>query len=276
MTLSKILLSPLVHFFALGALIFVAYAALDDGPAAPPADEISLTPQEADRLVQRFTATWNRPPSEQELEGLMRSWALEEAYVREALVLGLDRDDRVIRQRLAQKMQFLTESGAAALEPDDTTLQSYLDEHPDRFKRPARVAFEQIVVPPDGAEDVIRAALESGAAPAVLGGVSLLPASVPMTPVPVIDRMFGEDFHAALVDAPVGGWHGPVTSSYGQHFVRVTDRAGADMPPLSEIRDRVEAEWRAAQEREMRESFARTLLDRYAVTLPDAEEVLNR
>ena len=97
-----------------------------------------------------------------------------------------------------------------------------------------------------------------------------------MTSAPIIDRTFGEGFHAALVDLSVGRWHGPVRSGYGQHFVRVTDRSDAALPPLSEIRGRVEAEWRAAQEQEMRESFSRALLDRYSVTLPDAEEVLNQ
>ncbi len=116
MTLRKIVLSPLLHFFALGALIFAGYWALNDQPTAPRPGEITLSPAEASRLMQQFTATWNRPPTERELEGLMRTWALEEANVREALTLGLDRGDSVIRQRLNLKMQFLAESGAAALD----------------------------------------------------------------------------------------------------------------------------------------------------------------
>lgn len=273
---SKLLHSPLLHFFLLGALIFAGYAAFEDEPGASAPDTISLSENEADRLVQNFAATWNRPPSAPELEKLMQSWAQEEAYVREALMLGLDRGDPVIRQRLNQKMRFLAESGAAVLKPDEAMLQAYLDENPDRFMQPARIAFEQIFLPQDRNAAEIIALLQDGADPSTLSPGSLLPASFPMTPAPVIDRTFGEGFDRVLLDLPIGQWQGPVESGYGLHFVRVANRAEAAVPPLSEIRDRVEAAWRAAQMEAMRESFGQALLERYAVSLPKAEEVLNR
>jgi hypothetical protein len=276
MTLRKIILSPLVHFFALGALIFAGNWALSDQPTAPRPGEITLSRAEASRLVQQFTATWNRPPTERELEGLMQSWAVEEANVREALALGLDRGDSVIRQRLNLKMQFLAESGAAAMEPEDAVMQDYLDANPDRFTQPARIAFEQVILPDDGNASEIRAALESGADPATLGTASLLPNVLQMTPGPVIDRTFGDGFQDALADMPEGGWHGPVTSAYGQHLVRITSRTKAVLPPLAAVRDRVEAEWRAERARDMRDRFNQALLERYTVDLPDAEEVLGQ
>lgn len=272
----KVLHSPLVHFFALGVLIFAAYSAIADEPVTPAPDAINLTVSEADRLVQNFAATWKRSPTKQELENMMRSWALEEALVREALTLGLDRGDAVIRQRLKQKMQFLAESGAAILEPDEAMLQAYLEQNSDRFNQPARIALEQIVVPGDRDASETLALLENGADPATLGPATLLPPSFPMTPAPVIDRTFGEGFHEALADLPVGQWQGPVESGYGLHIVRVIERRDAALPPLSEIRDRVEAEWLASEMEKMRESFGKALLDRYTVSLPDAEEVLSQ
>ncbi|MCV2886974.1 peptidylprolyl isomerase [Ruegeria aquimaris] len=274
--LRTLLLSPLVHFFALGALIFAAYAAVEDETVALNPDKISLSESEANRLVQNFIATWNRPPTIRELENLMQSWALEEAHVREALILGLDQGDVVIRQRLNQKMKFLAESGAAMLKPDEVMLQTYLDQNPERFTQPARMALEQVVVPRDRDTSKLLALLENGADPATLGSASLLPRSFPMTPAPVIDRTFGDGFHEALATLPVGQWQGPVESGYGLHLVRVIERMDAMLPPLSEIRDRVEAEWLAAETKKLRESFGQALLDRYTVTLPNAEEVLNR
>jgi len=276
MNLHKILRSPLLHFFALGALIFAGFAVIDDAPPPARSDAITLTPEAAGRLVEQFTATWNRPPTEQELEGLMRNWALEEANVREALALGLDRGDSVIRQRLNLKMQFVAESGAASLTPNDAELQVFLEENAERFTQPARVAFEQVVLPQDAdATDLIKQ-LENGADPSTLGSVSLLPYIFPMTPSPVIERTFGNGFHVGLAELPVGRWDGPIQSGYGQHLVRVTERTDATFPPLSEIGDQVESEWRASEMRDMRESFAEALLDRYSVTLPDAAEVLSR
>lgn len=276
MTLRKLLYSPLLHFFALGTLIFAAYAALEDEPIATAPYAIELSEDEAGRLVQNFAATWNRPPAPQELDTLMQSWALEEANVREALKLGLDQGDAVIRQRLNQKMRFLAESGAAALEPDEAMLQRFLDENPARFTQAARVAFDQIILPEDWSAAEIRKLLEQGADPAALGTATLLPASTPMTPAPVIDRIFGKGFHNALVDMPVGQWHGPIESGYGLHLVRVIDRTGPVIPPLSEIRDRVEAEWLAFEMKKTRESFGQALLSRYTVNLPEAEDVLSQ
>ncbi|WP_346907993.1 peptidylprolyl isomerase [uncultured Roseibium sp.] len=276
MSIRTILKSPLLHFFALAGLIFALYAVLDDTVPAPPPDAITLNPEEAGRLITRFTKTWSRPPSKEEVNGLIRSWALEEAYVRDALALGLDRDDPVIRQRLMLKMQFLAESGAAGEQPGDATLQAYLDENPEPFRQPARLAFSQVLLPPDRAEETteIRAQLENGADPATLGKASLLPVAVPMMPVPAIDRTFGAGFGESLAELPEGQWGGPVKSSYGLHLVQVSGRTEASLPPLSEIRDRVEAEWRSGRARDMRAAFEDALLARYTVTLPTAEEVL--
>ena len=206
----------------------------------------------------------------------MQSWAVEEANVREALELGLDRGDAVIRQRLNLKMQFLSESGAAVLEPEDAELQAYLDANPERFMQPPDIAFEQVLLPQEGAASEIRLLLENGADPATLGVASLLPSSFPMTPAPVIDRTFGAGFDAALAALPLNSWQGPVPSGYGQHLVRVTDRSDPTLPPLSEIRNRVEAEWRADRTKTLRESYTQAMLARYSVTLPDAGEVLNQ
>ena len=279
MSIRRVLRSPLVHFFGFGALIFAAFAVINDDPAPPRSDTITLTPQDGARLAQQFTVAWNRAPTPDELEGLMRAWVLEEANVREALLLGLDRGDAVIRQRLNLKMEFLAESGAAALKADNETLQAYLDSHPGSFQRPARLAFDQVLLPAQArSKDVaaIRAALQAGADPMTMGGASLLPASVPMTPVAAIDGLFGPDFHVLLENSPLGSWQGPFRSAYGEHLVRVTAREDTALPPLSEIRDRVEAEWRVAQAKEMREAFGQALLSRYTVTVPDAAEVLRR
>ncbi|WP_269585074.1 peptidylprolyl isomerase [Roseibium sp. Sym1] len=277
MILQKLLKSPLVHFFAIGGLVFAGYALTAEEPVLPPADTITLSAGEAGRIADRFAATWNRPPTPDELAGLMRSWALEEAFVREALELGLDRGDPVIRQRLKLKMEFLAESGAGTLVPGDEELEAFLAENPDRFKQPARLAFDQILLPEEMDDDRIAdlfAALKEGADPAGFGNASLLPPSVPVTQAQVIDRTFGNGFHAALADLPLNTWQGPVESGYGRHLVRVTERRPAVLPPLTEIREDVQSEWRARKARQMREAFSDAMLERYTVTLPAANEVL--
>lgn len=273
MTLTSLLRSPLLHFFVLGGAIFAAFALLDDTPEAAAPDAIVLGPEEAGRILGRFEQTWNRPPSPPELEGMLRAWALEEAYVREATALGLDQNDPVIRQRLSLKMRFLAESASAVAEVDDETLQAHLEANPDRFRRPATLAFRQVPVSADAAQ-ATREALNGGAAPETLADSSLLPVRFEPTPAPVIDRSFGTGFAAALAELPRGGWQGPVESGFGLHLVEVTAYAEGGLPALDGIRETVAADWRAEQGRKSQEAFAEALLARYSVELPSAEEVL--
>ena len=109
-----------------------------------------------------------------------------------------------------------------------------------------------------------------------MGVTSLLPPSLPITSGPVIDRVFGTGFHTALITIPVGEWYGPIQSGYGQHLVRVEYQTEAILPSLSDVRDRVEGEWRAAEMETMREDLSRAVLNRYRVSLPDAAAVLNK
>jgi len=224
MTFRTVTCSPLLHFFVLGACIFAFWAWGDDTAPAPNADRIVLEPDEARRLVDGFRQTWNRPPSREELQGMMQARALEEAYVREATALGLNRDDPVIRQRPSFKMKFLAEGRAAGDDPDDAALLAHPDANADRFRLPARVAFDQIRLAP---QEMLRAAgildaLAGGANPAGFGGAGLLPPQFVLTPVPVIARTFGPEFVGALEALTEGVWSGPVRSGYGPHLVCVT------------------------------------------------------
>ncbi|MBU3030179.1 peptidyl-prolyl cis-trans isomerase [Paracoccus marinaquae] len=269
--------SPLLHFFVLGGLIFGAYRVISDDPAPVAANRITLSTAEARRLADQFEGTWNRAPSPQEMTDLMQAWALEEAQVREAIALGLDRGDPVIRQRLSLKMQFLSESGAALLAADEATLQAYLEANPDKFARPAQAAFEQVLLPAQAeAARTGIAALEDGADPADFAGPSLLPSRIPLTAAPTIDQMFGPGFHDALAGLSLSGWQGPIQGSYGRHLVRISERREGILPPLADIRARVEAEWRADRAAEARAKLNQALLDRFQVSLPGAGEVLAR
>lgn len=275
--MSSILKSPLTHFAVLGGLIFAAYALLSDAPAAPSEGVIEMSERDARLLAEQFAATWNRPPTEAELRGMMQAWVLEEAYVREARSLGLDQGDAVIRQRLKLKMEFLAESDAARLEPSDADLQAFLEADAERFAKPLRLSFEQILLPSGAGEEDVAATLaelRQGARPSEIGATNLLPPRLDEMAVVSIDRVFGVGFGDALAGQPLGHWSGPIRSGYGQHLVRVSERSEAALPSLSDIRERVEAEWRSVRARDSRDAFSDSLLGRYSITLPDASAVL--
>lgn len=277
--MTSFLREPLLHFFIIGAAIFAAFSAFDDTPTPGVANAITVTKDDARRLATSFEATWRRPPDTAELENLLEKFVREEVYVREALSLGLDRDDPVIRRRLQLKMEFLTESGAAAVAPDDATLERHLAAHPDRFRRAPRVAFEQIVLD-DGvggaAIPAIRASLNDGGDPLQVAGSSLLPSVFPASPQQVVDGTFGAGFFDAITALPPGAWAGPIASPFGRHMVRVTERQEGSLPPIDLIREQVLKDWRGTLAADLREERFQAMRARYIISRPDAATALDR
>lgn len=268
---------PLVHFFLVGTLLFALFAVLDDSP--PPLAEKMLMVSEDDarRLAAEFEATWRRQPTVEELDHMIGESVREEVYVREALALGLDRDDAVIRRRLLSKMLFLTESGAGAVKPDEAMLQAHLEAHSDRFAEPPLLAFEQILlVEGIGGEEMVRLEerLNRGIDPGAAARPTLLPKVFQPSPASVVDGTFGSGFFDSLGGLPVDRWSGPVETTLGRHLVRVTERRPARLPPLAEIRARVEQDWRADFTARLREERYEALRSRYEVVQPDPAAVL--
>jgi hypothetical protein len=267
----RLLREPIVHFFALAALLFVAYRIVSPRGAAP--DAIVVSADRIAALAAQFERTWMRPPSEPELDALIEGHVLEEILYREGIALGLDRDDPVIRNRVRQKMELLGEDTAAA-EPTDADLQAWLDTHPADFAIPERFAFEQIYFDParHGAAlaEVVssaRSRLETGADATQLGDATLLPASLGPAPSSEVERTFGPELAQALPALEPGAWRGPVRSSYGVHLVRVTARDAGRVPGLGEVRDVVAREWASARSREAARAFHRALRERYRVSI---------
>jgi hypothetical protein len=122
----KFIREPLVHFLVLGAVIFFISSLLRN-PEADKQDRIVVTAGHIKQVIEGWSRTWQRPPAPQELEGLIEDYIREEVFYREALVLGLDRDDTIVRRRLRQKVEFLSEDMAGVAEPTDEELQTFLE-----------------------------------------------------------------------------------------------------------------------------------------------------
>lgn len=273
--LKRLLHEPLLHFTLAAVVIFVAYGLL--APSGQRAtDDIVVTAPKIEQLAAVFAKTWQRPPSPDELKGLIDAYVKEEIDVREALALGLDQGDTVIRRRLQQKIQFMTDAGADAVAPTDADLQAYLDAHPEKFETAPQAAFEQIFLNPtqrgeaiDTDAAVILAKLEADPAleAATLGDASLLPADMPPTDIASIGNTFGPEFAAAVSAAPAGRWIGPVQSSFGLHLVRVSEQRPGRLPALGDVRDVVLREWTNDRRDAFEKERLEALLKRYRVVI---------
>ena len=265
--MTRILTEPFVVFLAIGAALFAVYAWVGDAP--PPAqDQIVLTPDDEVWIAQQFETTWCRPPTEDEANALMDGYVRQEVMVREAVALGLDQNDAVIRQRLQQKMEFLLNAAAESLEPTDAELMSFLQDHPDKFAVQPRLAFEQVYLgdsPTDADVQSTLAALENGQAPETLGQRTLLAPATALLSPGGLNGSFGPGVFERAWPLPDGLWSGPIQTGYGLHLVRVTNRETGHVPGLDEIRDKVLTQWRLTKADELSAEQYQRLLSQYDV-----------
>jgi len=139
--MKRIFREPLLHFLLLGAALFIAFSLMPKSVGNDELHRIVVSQGELDSLVEGFTKTRQRPPTGEELQELIRSRVREEVFYREALALRLDKDDIIIRRRLAQKMQFISDDSAAQARPTEDELIAYLQAHPDKFRVEPRFTF---------------------------------------------------------------------------------------------------------------------------------------
>jgi hypothetical protein len=277
--MKKLLHEPLVHFLLLGFLVFAGFRFSSRNEAGEPG-KIVVTQAQVESLVNGFTRTWQRPPTNLELEGLIREYIREEVYTREALALGLDKDDSVIRRRLRQKLEFISDSVASQADPTDEALQKYLQAHAESFRAQRQFTFSQVYLDPQKhgenlSRDVNQLLAQlrlAGSRPDLskLGDSLLLEPDFEAVSVGEVSKQFGEKFAAKLVELPTGEWSGPVESGYGLHLVIVTDRKDGSLPALANVRETVKRDWVNRQRSETNEKFYQALLKRYTVTIEDS------
>jgi hypothetical protein len=272
--LEKILREPLLHFVVLGAGLFLLFGVVGESAEERP-DRIVVSAAKVENLAELFERTWRRPPTREELDGLIEDHIKEEILYREALALGLDVDDIVIRRRLRQKMEFISEDVAKLVAPTEAELQAFLAEHADRFREPLRISFAQVYLSPDrrgqGAwsdAERLLVGLDTGRSdPAGAGDPFLLERDYRELAARDVERLFGGAFAARVVELPVGRWSGPVESGYGLHLVLVHERRSARLLDLAEVRDAVANEWGALRREEANRAFYEALRANYEVTV---------
>ncbi len=278
--LTHLLREPLAHFFVLGAGIFLLAALVGESDENQP-DEIVVSAGQVDHLVETWQRTWQRPPTQAELEGLVEDHIREEILYREAIAIGLDRDDIIIRRRLRQKMEFLTQDLVERAEPTEEELRSYLEQNAGAFQVEPRITFQQIYLNIEirgsnaekDALNLLRDLQENtrSVEPLALSDPILVPHELESLPESEVARLFGREFASRLAEIEPGSWTGPVRTGFGLHLVRVLERLPGRMPELGEVREKVEREWRFMRRQESDEQFFRSLRDRYTVEvqLPD-------
>jgi hypothetical protein len=265
--LRPLLREPLVHFLLAGLAIFAFFAARGE-PVDPASRTIVIDEARVQRLVAGWQQTWQRAPTQAEIDALIHEAIKDEVYYREALRLGLDVDDPGIKRRLRLKMEYLAGAAVEDAVPSDAVLQAWFDRNPARYAADPAISFDQIYLGQDAASAAaVRAALARGEPWRGLGTRLSLPLTQEAVSRSDVARQFGDPFAAALVAQPRGQWAGPVHSGFGQHLVRLRGLSAPAPPRLAEVRQAVENDWRAATLAARRAAAYQALLDGYDIKL---------
>ena len=275
----RILREPWVHFLVLGVALFALSALLGDRGNDGSDQRIDMTATEIEWLARNWEARWQRPPTETELRGLVDDYIRQEVLYREALKMGLDRDDEIIRRRMVQKIEFLTEDLAAQAQATEAQLQAYYQENLDKYKLPERRSFTHIYFNIDQRGDaVVQAAEETlaqllaspaSAGYAELGDRFMLPHDYAAQSEAEVARQFGQRFAAALFEVEPMEWQGPVLSGYGLHLVRVTEVWEGSLPELDMVRSDVLRDYSTELRDQVREAMFSGLATQYEISIDE-------
>lgn len=263
--LRRIAADPLTHFLALGLVIFGVYAWTH--PQSGREHDIVIGETELARLRSDAKTQWGREPDALQMQGLVDAMLREEVLVREALALGLDRDDTVVRRRLAQKMEFLAQQDVRT--PDEADIQAWYQAHPSNYQTPARVVMEQRYFAGPTALQRASAAVQALRRGSDVTGERFMLARAPAAQDrPTLARDYGDSFAEAVWNLPLQQWSEPLVSPHGVHLVRLLERHEARPAPLNSVRDTVAADLLNQRIARAREDAYQAALARYRVTLP--------
>lgn len=282
--MKHVLKEPLLHFLLLGAAIFAAYSLVSRTTSDEPG-KIVITQGQIEAMAESFALTRQRPPTGEEWEGLSRERVRQEVYYREALALRLDKDDVIIRRRLQQKMEFVSDDIAAQTPPTDGELGAYLTAHPDQFRMEQQFTFRQLYLDPDkhganlarDAAQLLVKLIQAGgdASVTTMADPFMLDSDFTAVTASEVARQFGEKFAAKLAEISPGQWQ-MIESGYGTHLVFVSKRTAGGAPALADVRDAVRREWESSRALEAKERFYQELLKRYVVTIEKPTEATKK
>lgn len=276
---------PLVHFFVIGALIYTAYAYTGGQVMEDDSKRITVTAGEITWLEDTWKKRWRRAPTQKELQGVVRQFLRERVLAREATAMGLDKDDVVIRRRLAQKLEYLSQDLLGGGTPSDEALAAFFAENAKAYEAPAVLTLTHVFFDPDKRGE--QALAEAKTQKPVLANLKVAPEEVrdygdpfmlqsyyPERTYAELVKLFGGGFVKTLSGLSVGEWHGPVLSGYGVHLVYIHHRQEARPAKLEAVKDRVLRDWREKRRKALSEKYLSGLLERYDVSIESENPAL--
>ena len=271
---------PLLHFLLIGLVLFGLYGYLHRGRGGVESSrQIALTLDDLRTMDMYFESQWHRQPTPQEFQAMVEDKIREEVLYREGLAMGLDKDDTIVKRRMAQKMQFLAEDVATAHAPAPAELKTWFDNNKEKFALPSRYSFRHLYFSPDkrgknAQDDAARALAKIAGQPedsklaASLADQFMFQDYYGDRAPEAIAKEFGPQFAVSLEQLKPGSWQGPVESGYGWHLVYVDSVIPGRIPAFEEMEADVKTAWLGEQKQQAWQKAYKEMRAKYSVLLP--------
>jgi len=271
---------PLVQFLLIGGCIYGAFALFGAPEENAGENRVHVDAARIESMISQWESRWKRPPTRQEIEGLIESYVKEEILYRQAVTMGLNEDDPITRRRMAQKLEFLTSDLASAAQPAEGELEQYFADNEATYRAPDQVTFSQVYFNPDDRKNTtiedakaelekLRAAEKPDPATLEAGDRSMVKSHFASADQTDITRQMGGGFAESVMELEPGQWHGPVLSGYGVHLVYVFEAEKGAVPELTAVNDKVLQDWHDEKREQFNAEFVESLKSRFEILIDE-------
>jgi len=271
--MKKILKEPFLHFILIGIALFILYGMVNKQSSSK--NTILINDFDISSLISKWEMQWKRPPTEKELKNLINLNIKQEVFYQEALKMNLDHNDEIIKRRLSQKMQFLSNDIASLIEPTEEELKQYYIEHADKYLTPTSYSLYQIIFSPDKRKDNFKDAAEtlkqfSDATFEEMknwGDVLPFPFYYPDITSNELGLQLGSKFSEGIKDQELNKWVGPIPSGFGYHLVYITNKTEPKLLDFELRKKDVIRDFEYDQQQEIDELIYRELKKKYNIEI---------
>ena len=269
--MNKVIKEPLFHFLLLGIGLFMIYGIVSNDQTNE--ETIVINDFDVNNIIASWEMQWKRLPTDEELKSLILQNIKQEIFYQEALKMNLDHNDEIIKRRLSQKMQFLSNDIASLNEPNDDEIMAFYKKNLNAYMSPNSYEMYQIIYSPDyhndpkaEAESLLQNISQQDPRMAKDVGDNMpFPFYFDSVDDNELNRQFGLNFTQELEKAEMNQWSGPVKSGFGYHLVFIADKKESAPIPLQEVKDEVLRDLEYENQKKMNEMIFEEFRNNYYI-----------
>ena len=232
---------------------------------------IFISDQEILSLISAWKSQVGRDPTDDELARIINNLIDEEILYREALLLGLDQEDTIIKRRLAQKISFLKEESIPEI-PTTEELKKYYENNKEKYYIEPSFTFTHYYFSENNnslerSQQALKALQDNSK---VKSDPFYLGKTFANEPLRNINTNFGESFSKELMTADLAVWNGPFESTYGHHIVYINSVNPGYIPEIEEVLRQVEVDFLQIKREQAVKGFLNNIRSEYTIFInPD-------